>query len=329
MINCISEIFLNMKIVVLDGYGMNPGDMSWKPLEELGDVTVYDRTPADKVLERSVGAEALLTNKTVLSGEILRKLPKLKYVGVLATGYNVVDIEAARELGIVVTNIPAYSTDSVAQMVFAHLLAIVVRVEYYATENRAGRWSKSADFCYWDMPLNELAGKTFGIIGLGNIGRSVARIARAFGMKVKAFTSKHPDELPEGIAKADLDELFTTSDVVSLHCPLTEGTYHLVNAERLAQMKKSAILINTGRGPLVDEAALASALNNGDIYAAGVDVLSTEPPAADNPLLTARNCFITPHLGWATKEARERLLHIAVDNLRSFIQGNVRNNVAL
>ncbi|MDE6668543.1 MAG: D-2-hydroxyacid dehydrogenase [Muribaculaceae bacterium] len=318
-----------MKIVVLDGYGMNPGDMSWKPLEELGDVTVYDRTPADKVLERSVGAEALLTNKTVLSGEILRKLPKLKYVGVLATGYNVVDIEAARELGIVVTNIPAYSTDSVAQMVFAHLLAIVVRVEYYATENRAGRWSKSADFCYWDMPLNELAGKTFGIIGLGNIGRSVARIARAFGMKVKAFTSKHPDELPEGIAKADLDELFTTSDVVSLHCPLTEGTYHLVNAERLAQMKKSAILINTGRGPLVDEAALASALNNGDIYAAGVDVLSTEPPAADNPLLTARNCFITPHLGWATKEARERLLHIAVDNLRSFIQGNVRNNVAL
>ncbi|MDE5796996.1 MAG: D-2-hydroxyacid dehydrogenase [Muribaculaceae bacterium] len=316
-----------MKIVVLDGYGMNPGDMSWKPLEELGDVTVYDRTPADKVLERSVGAEALLTNKTVLSGEILRKLPQLKYVGVLATGYNVVDIESARELGIIVTNIPAYSTDSVAQMVFAHLLAIVVRVEYYAAENHAGRWSKSADFCYWDMPLNELAGKTFGIIGLGNIGRSVAHIARALGMKVKAFTSKRPDELPEGIAKADLDELFTTSDVISLHCPLTEGTYHLVNAERLAQMKKSAILINTGRGPLVDEVALASALNNGDIYAAGVDVLSTEPPAADNPLLTARNCFITPHLGWATKEARERLLHIAVDNLRSFIQGNVRNNV--
>lgn len=316
-----------MKIVVLDGYGMNPGDMSWKPLEELGDVTVYDRTPADKVLERSANVEALLTNKTVLSGEMLRKLPQLKYVGVLATGYNVVDIEAARELGIVVTNIPAYSTDSVAQMVFAHLLAIVVRVEHYAAENRAGRWSRSDDFCYWDTPLNELAGKTFGIIGLGNIGRSVARIAGAFGMKVKAFTSKRPDELPEGIAKADLDELFTTSDVISLHCPLTEGTYHLVNAERLAQMKKSAILLNTGRGPLVDEVALASALNNGEIYAAGVDVLSAEPPSADNPLLTARNCFITPHLGWATKEARERLLQIAVDNLKGFIQGDVRNNV--
>ncbi|MDE5876360.1 MAG: D-2-hydroxyacid dehydrogenase [Muribaculaceae bacterium] len=316
-----------MKIVVLDGYGMNPGDMSWKPLEELGDVTVYERTPADKVLERSTGAEVLLTNKTVLTGEILRSLPQLRYVGVLATGYNVVDIKAARELGIVVTNIPAYSTDSVAQMVFAHLLAIVTRVEYYATENRTGRWSRSKDFCYWDMPLNELAGKTFGIIGLGNIGKSVAHIARAFGMKVKAFTSKHPDELPEGVAKADLDELFATSDVVSLHCPLTEGTYHLVNASRLAQMKPSSILINTGRGPLVDEIALAEALNSGEIYAAGVDVLSTEPPATDNPLLTARNCFITPHLGWATKEARERLLQIAVDNLKGFIHGEIRNNV--
>lgn len=317
-----------MRIVVLDGYGMNPGDMSWKPLEELGEVTVYDRTPACEVMEHAAGAEVLLTNKTVLTGEMLRSLPQLKYVGVLATGYNVVDVETARELGIVVTNIPAYSTDSVAQMVFAHLLAAVVRVEHYTDENRAGRWCESADFCYWDTPLNELAGKTFGIVGLGHIGSRVALIARAFGMKVKAFTSKRPEDLPEGVAKADLDELFATSDVVSLHCPLTEGTRHLVNAERLARMKKTAILINTGRGPLIDENALAAALNSGEIYAAGLDVLSSEPPSPDNPLLTARNCFITPHLGWATKEARERLLQIAVDNLRGFLQGDVRNNVA-
>ena len=317
-----------MRIVVLDGYGMNPGDMSWKPLEELGEVTVYDRTPACEVMERAAGAEVLLTNKTVLTGEMLRSLPQLKYVGVLATGYNVVDVETAREFGIVVTNIPAYSTDSVAQMVFAHLLAAVVRVEHYTDENRAGRWCESADFCYWDTPLNELAGKTFGIVGLGHIGSRVALIARAFGMKVKAFTSKRPEDLPEGVAKADLDELFATSDVVSLHCPLTEGTRHLVNAERLARMKKTAILINTGRGPLIDENALAAALNSGEIYAAGLDVLSSEPPSPDNPLLTARNCFITPHLGWATKEARERLLQIAVDNLRGFLQGDVRNNVA-
>ncbi|MDE6680238.1 MAG: D-2-hydroxyacid dehydrogenase [Muribaculaceae bacterium] len=317
-----------MRIVVLDGYGMNPGDMSWKPLEELGEVTVYDRTPACEVMERAAGAEVLLTNKTVLTGEMLRSLPQLKYVGVLATGYNVVDVETAREFGIVVTNIPAYSTDSVAQMVFAHLLAAVVKVEHYTDENRAGRWCESADFCYWDTPLNELAGKTFGIVGLGHIGSRVALIARAFGMKVKAFTSKRPEDLPEGVAKADLDELFATSDVVSLHCPLTEGTRHLVNAERLARMKKTAILINTGRGPLIDENALAAALNSGEIYAAGLDVLSSEPPSPDNPLLTARNCFITPHLGWATKEARERLLQIAVDNLRGFLQGDVRNNVA-
>ncbi|MBD5311450.1 MAG: D-2-hydroxyacid dehydrogenase [Bacteroides sp.] len=317
-----------MRIVVLDGYGMNPGDMSWKPLEELGEVTVYDRTPACEVMERAAGAEVLLTNKTVLTGEMLRSLPQLKYVGVLATGYNVVDVETAREFGIVVTNIPAYSTDSVAQMVFAHLLAAVVRVEHYTDENRAGRWCESADFCYWDTPLNELAGKTFGIVGLGHIGSRVALIARAFGMKVKAFTSKRPEDLPEGVAKADLDELFATSDVVSLHCPLTEGTRHLVNAERLARMKKTAILINTGRGPLIDENALAAALNSSEIYAAGLDVLSSEPPSPDNPLLTARNCFITPHLGWATKEARERLLQIAVDNLRGFLQGDVRNNVA-
>lgn len=317
-----------MKITILDGYGMNPGDMSWAPLEELGDLTVYDRTAPEQVLERAAGSEALLTNKTVLTAETLRALPQLRYVGVLATGYNVVDIDAARELGIVVTNIPAYSTDSVVQMVFAHLLAITNRVAHYTDENRRGRWSTNPDFCYWDTPLHELSGKTFGIVGLGNIGMAVSRVARAFGMKVKAYTSKRIEDLPDGVSKADLDELFETSDVVSLHCPLTESTRHLVNADRLAQMKPSAILINTGRGPLVDEKALAEALDSERIYAAGLDVLSSEPPAADNPLLTARNCFITPHLGWATKEARERLLSIAADNLRGFITGDVRNNVA-
>ncbi len=318
-----------MKITILDGYGMNPGDMSWAPLEELGDLTVYDRTAPEQVLERAAGSEALLTNKTVLTAETLRALPQLRYVGVLATGYNVVDIDAARELGIVVTNIPAYSTDSVVQMVFAHLLAITNRVEHYTDENRRGRWSSNPDFCYWDTPLHELSGKTFGIVGLGNIGSAVSRVARAFGMNVKAYTSKRIEELPDGVSKADLDELFATSDVVSLHCPLTDSTRHLVNAERLAQMKPSAILINTGRGPLVDEKALAEALDSERIYAAGLDVLSSEPPAADNPLLTARNCFITPHLGWATKEARERLLSIAADNLRGFIAGDIRNNVAV
>lgn len=317
-----------MKITILDGYGMNPGDMSWAPLEELGELTVYDRTAPEQVLERAASSEALLTNKTVLTAETLRALPQLRYVGVLATGYNVVDINAARELGIVVTNIPAYSTDSVVQMVFAHLLTITNRVEHYTDENRRGSWSTNPDFCYWDTPLHELAGKTFGIVGLGNIGMAVSRVARAFGMKVKAYTSKRIEELPDGVSKADLDELFATSDVVSLHCPLTESTRHLVNADRLAQMKPSAILINTGRGPLVDEKALAEALDSGRIHAAGLDVLSSEPPAADNPLLTARNCFITPHLGWATKEARERLLHIAADNLRGFIAGDIRNNVA-
>lgn len=318
-----------MKITILDGYGMNPGDMSWAPLEELGDLTVYDRTAPEQVLERAAGSEALLTNKTVLTAETLRALPQLRYVGVLATGYNVVDIDAARELGIVVTNIPAYSTDSVVQMVFAHLLAITNRVEHYTDENRRGRWSTNPDFCYWDSPLHELSGKTFGIVGLGNIGMAVSRVARAFGMNVKAYTSKRIEELPDGVSKADLDELFETSDVLSLHCPLTDSTRYLVNAERLAMMKPSAILINTGRGPLVDEKALAEALDSERIYAAGLDVLSSEPPAADNPLLTARNCFITPHLGWATKEARERLLSIAADNLRGFISGDIRNNVAV
>lgn len=316
-----------MKITIFDGYGVNPGDLSWDGFKEFGELAVYDRTAPDELAGRAAGSQVLLTNKTVLDRTALQSLPELKYVGVLATGYNVVDVEAAKELGITVTNIPAYSTMSVAQMVFSHLLAIVSRVEHYTEENRRGRWSDSADFCYWDMLLPELAGKTFGIVGFGNIGQAVAHIAVAFGMKVKAYTSKDASALPEGVEKAGLDELFCTSDVVSLHCPLTDGTRHIVNADRLSRMKPSAILINTGRGPLVDEDALAEALDRGEIYAAGVDVLSCEPPRADNPLLKAKNCFTTPHLGWATKEARIRLMDIAVANLRAFLNGDIQNSV--
>lgn len=317
-----------MKITVLDGYGMNPGDLSWGELEKLGDVTVYDRTAKEDVVARAAESEAILTNKTVIDREVIEKLPKLRYIGVLATGYNVVDVEAAKERGISVTNIPAYSTASVAQMVFSLLLAITNNVEHYTADNRKGRWSRSADFCYWDAPLIELAGKTFGIVGLGNIGQSVARIALAFGMKVLALTSKRVEVLPDGVAKASsLDELLDRSDVVSLHCPLTDSTRHMINAETLAKMKPTAILINTGRGPLVDEAALADALNKGKLKSAGVDVLSSEPPSIDNPLLYARNCYVTPHLGWATVEARQRLMEIAVENVARFIEGKPVNVV--
>lgn len=317
-----------MKIVVLDGYGLNPGDLSWDELKKLGECTVYDRTSPAEVMERARGAQALLTNKTVLTAENLAGLPELKYIGVLATGYNVVDISEARKRGIVVTNIPAYSTASVAQTVFAHILNITQQVDYYATENRKGRWAGNKDFCYWDFPLIELAGKKIGIVGMGNTGQATARIAQGFGMQVCAYTSKSPDQLPAGTKVMPLDELFRECDIVSLHCPLTESTKELVNARRLATMKPTAILINTGRGPLVNEQDLADALNNRVIYAAGLDVLSSEPPKADNPLLTARYCFITPHIAWATKEARTRLMEIAVNNLKAFEEGKVINNVA-
>ncbi len=317
-----------MKIVVLDGYAMNPGDLSWEELKKAGDCVVYDRTAPDEVMERARGAEVLLTNKTALRAEHIEALPDLKYIGVLATGYNVVDIEAAKKRGIVVTNIPAYSTQSVAQMVFAHILNITNRVEHYAEEVRKGEWTRSRDFSYWDTPLTELDGLKIGIVGLGHTGMAAARIARSFGMEVYAFTSKPQDELPEGITSKTLDELFTSCDIVSLHCPLTPQTRNLVNAERLAMMKPTAILINTGRGPLVDEQALADALNNKVIAAAGLDVLSSEPPKADNPLLEADNCFITPHIAWATHAARKRLMAIALDNLKGYISGKVINNVA-
>ncbi len=318
-----------MKIVILDGYAANPGDLSWHALEELGECTIYDRTSTEELYERAVGAEVLLTNKTVISATAIEALPDLKYIGVLATGYNVVDIDTARKRGIVVTNIPAYSTASVAQMVFAHLLNITQRVGHYAEKNKQGHWASCKDFCYWDTPLIELAGRRIGIVGLGNTGMATARIALAFGMEVVAFTSKDTTDLPNGITPCTLDELFTTSDVVSLHCPLNESTYQIVNSTRLASMKPDAILINTGRGPLIDEQALADALNQGIIQAAGLDVLTNEPPHKENPLFSARNCFITPHIAWATVEARKRLIDIATDNLRCWIDGFPINNVAL
>lgn len=317
-----------MKIVVLDGYGLNPGDLSWKGMEALGELTVYDRTSPSELMERSEGAEALITNKTLITAENMEALPDLKYIGVLATGYNVVDIEAAKARGIVVTNIPAYSTSSVAQMVFAHILNITQRVGHYAEENSKGRWTNNADFCYWDTDLVELDGKKMGIVGFGNIGQATARIAQAFGMEVLLYTSKEQSALPQGMRKVALDELFAESDVISLHCPLTTDTKEMVNAERLKLMKPGAILVNTGRGPLVNEQDLADALNEGRIAAAGLDVLSIEPANADNPLLGAKNCFITPHIAWATKEARTRLMQIAVQNLKSYQEGYIINNVA-
>ena len=317
-----------MKIVVLDGYGLNPGDLSWDAVSQLGELTVYDRTSSEEVIERSAGAEAILTNKTVITAEIMEALPDLKYIGVLATGYNVVNVGAAREKGIVVTNIPAYSTPSVAQMVFAHILNIAQQVQHHSEEVRKGRWTNNADFCFWDTPLIELREKKIGLVGLGHTGYNTARIAIGFGMQVTAYTSKSSLQLPPEIKKRTLDELFSECDIVSLHCPLTDETKELVNAERLRLMKPTAILINTGRGPLVNEQDLADALNAGKLYAAGLDVLSREPPKADNPLLTARNCYITPHIAWASLEARTRLMDILVENIKAFQAGKPINNVA-
>jgi glycerate dehydrogenase len=316
-----------MNIVILDGYTANPGDLSWQGLEEIGEVTVYDRTKADETVARAADADIVLTNKVIISREIIAQLPRLKYIGVLATGYNVVDIEAAHERGITVTNVPAYSTESVAQMVFAHLLTVTNRTEHYAIENRNGRWTKNPDFCYWDFPHMELAGKTFGIVGLGNIGRRVAEIATAFGMHVKALTSKSADALPANIEKATLESILSTSDVLSLHCPLTDKTRHLINRETLQQMKPTAILINTGRGPLVDDQAVADALSGGRLAAFCADVLTEEPPKADNPLLKQPNAYMTPHIAWASKEARVRLVQVATDNVRAFINGRPQNMV--
>lgn len=317
-----------MKICILDGYSLNPGDLDWSPVERLGDVTLFDRTPADKIVERAADADIVLTNKVPFSADTLRQLPRLRFICVLATGYNIIDTEAAARQGVVVANIPAYSTMSVAQMAFAHILNITNHVASYAREVADGKWTNCPDFCFWDSALTELAGKTMGIVGLGNTGMATARIAVAMGMKVVAMTSKSADTLPEGITPAPLDDVLASADVVSLHCPLTPSTRHLINAASIAKMKPSAILINTGRGPLVDEQAVADALNGGRLAAFGADVLSQEPPRGDNPLLSARNCFLTPHIAWATLEARTRLMSTATENMRQFIAGEpVANRV--
>ena len=316
------------RIVVLDGYTLNPGDLSWEPLEQISECSIYERTPAEKIVERAQPAEIVLTNKTPLSKKSIDSLPNLKYIGVLATGYNIVDIAAAGERDIVVANVPTYGTDSVAQMVFAHLLNLTQRVGDHAQSVREEAWTKCPDFCYWNTPLEELSGQTLGLVGLGRIGLATAEIGLAFGMQVLAhdpFVSEAPKA---EIALTDLDDLFRRSDVVSIHCPLTADNNGMVDAERLARMKSTALLINTSRGPLVDEHALADALNNGRIAGAGLDVLSVEPPAADNPLIHAKNCFITPHIAWATHAARSRLLGTAIDNVRAYLSGRPTNVVS-
>jgi glycerate dehydrogenase len=316
-----------MNIVVLDGYTANPGDLSWEPLKEFGNLAVYPRLAADQVVEAAGKAEMVLTNKVKISKEIIDKLPKLKYIGVLATGYNIIDVNYAHQRGIVVTNIPAYSTDSVVQMTFAHILNITNQVGHYADEVRGKKWSNNQDFCFVDTPLMELAGKTMGIVGLGNIGMRVATIARQFGMDVFAMTSKESAQLPSGIQKTTLEGLLSVSDVLSLHCPLTPETDHLINAERLKMMKPGSILINTGRGPLVDEEAVAQALEEGQLLGYGSDVMSLEPPTADNPLLKQEHAYFTPHIAWASKEARTRLIQIAIDNVKAFVGNHPQNQV--
>lgn len=316
-----------MKSVVLDGFALNPGDLSWKGLEALGACTVYDRTPVEAVVERGSDADVILTNKTVLSAETLAALPRLRYIGVLATGYNVVDVKAAAERGITVCNVPTYGTQSVAQMVFAHLLNLTQNIGQHASEVAEGAWSASPDFCFWRTPLIELAGLTMGVIGFGRIGRATARLALAFDMKVMVYDVVAPGDLPAGCVTAGLDDLFRECDVVSLHCPLTPETNEIVNAERIALMKPTAFLINTSRGPLIDEQALADALNQGMIAGAGLDVLSVEPAEPTNPLLTAKRCVISPHIAWATHAARERLLAVTVENVRAFMDGQPQNVV--
>ncbi|NDV62873.1 D-2-hydroxyacid dehydrogenase [Puniceicoccales bacterium CK1056] len=316
-----------MKVVVLDGVTLNPGDLDWGGLEALGEVTVYDRSAAEEVMDRARGADVLLTNKTLLPREVIEALPDLKYIGVLATGCNVVDLEAASARGIPVCNAAGYSSPSVAQMVFAYILHFANRVADHSAGVMKGKWAASKDFSYCDHPQTELAGRVLGIVGLGDIGKRVATIAHAFGMEVIAFTRNPDRPAPEGVRWVDMKRLYAESDYISLHCPLTAQTEKMINRESLSIMKASAILINTGRGPLIDEAAVAEALNSGKLGGAAVDVLKEEPPRYPSPLFTARNCLITPHIAWATRSARQRLMDITVENLRSFKSGTIVSRV--
>jgi glycerate dehydrogenase len=318
-----------LRLTVLDGYCLNPGDLSWDGMRQFGELTVFDRTRAEEAAARTAGAEIVFTNKTPLPGAVLEQLPALRYIGVLATGYDIVDITTARQRGIVVTNIPTYGTASVAQMVFALLLEHCHNVRRHADAVRAGEWSRSADWCFWNTPLMELAGKTMGIVGFGRIGRQVGRIADAMGMRVIASDTYRGDPPAwPGFAWAEVEDLLRESDVVSLHAPLFSETLGMINARTLALMKPTAILINTSRGPLVVDADLAGALNAGTLGGAGLDVLSLEPPAPGNPLLSARNCLVTPHIAWATHQARARLMQLAVDNVAAFLAGKPVNVVS-
>lgn len=314
-----------MKIVMLDAYTTNPGDLSWDSFSLLGDLTVYDRTPSDKVIERAKDADIVITNKTPITRDIIDCLPNLKFIALMSTGYNIVDYVYLKEKGIPVSNIPSYSTDAVAQLVMSFILELAMNVGLHSQSVKAGEWSECADFCYWKTPLTELSGKTIGIFGLGKIGRAVAERAKAFGMNVVAFVPRiHGDE-PDYIKLLSLDEMLSVSDVVSMHCPLTPETEGIVNEEFIAKMKDGAYFINTSRGTVVNEAALADALNTGKLGGAGLDVLSTEPPRKDNPLLSAKNCFITPHIAWASFETRKRLVGILYDNINAFINGKPQN----
>ena len=317
-----------MKIVVLDGYTLNPGDLSWEGFSALGEFICYDRTDPEDVISRIDSAEAVITNKTVISKEVISACPNIKYIGMLATGFNVVDVEAAAAMNIPVCNIPTYGTTAVAQFVFAHLLNICHHIQSHSESVYNGDWSSNPDFCYWNSPLIELAGKTMGIIGFGRIGQATAGIAQALGMNVLAYDA-YPDKSLENdrVSFGELNEVLNNSDVISLHCPLLASTEGMINRNSISHMKDKVIIINTSRGPLIVEEDLAAALNSGKVMAAGLDVVSTEPIEDSNPLLKAKNCYITPHIAWAPLEARKRLMDIAIDNLKSFLSGNVINRV--
>ncbi|MCD2493757.1 D-2-hydroxyacid dehydrogenase [Lacrimispora sp. NSJ-141] len=317
-----------MKIVVLDGYTENPGDLSWGGFEALGELTVYNRTKAEEIEGRIGDAEIVITNKTPISSATMEKCPNIRYIGVLATGYNVVDTEAARKRNIAVSNIPTYGTDAVGQFAIALLLEICHHIGHHSMEVRRGRWENNPDWCFWDYPLIELAGKTMGVIGFGRIGRTTARIAQSMGMKILAYDEyRNPDFEKEGCRYAELSELLAESDVIALHCPLFPSTEGLINKETIAKMRDGVIILNNSRGALIKEQDLADALASGKVYAAGLDVVSTEPIKGDNPLLSAPNCFITPHISWAPRESRKRLMDIAVHNLKAFLEGGPVNIV--